>query len=117
MFDRLPIRRKLIAAFGVLLCLTLVLGAVTLIRGIGRTIEGMDALTAQVAAATEEQAAATREIGRAVTEAATGTRDVSRHASGLTEGAQQTGAAGELAQRAESLRGQVDGFLSGIRAA
>ncbi|PZW42127.1 methyl-accepting chemotaxis protein [Humitalea rosea] len=99
--------------------------AVEAIRGIGRTIEGMDALTAQVAAATEEQAAATREIGRAVAEAATGTRDVSRHASGLTEGAQQTGAAaaqvraasGELAQRAESLRGQVDGFLSGIRAA
>ena len=99
--------------------------AVEAIRGIGRTIEGMDALTAQVAAATEEQAAATREIGRAVAEAATGTRDVSRHASGLTAGVQQTGAAatqvrsasGELAQKAESLRGQVDSFLHGIRAA
>ena len=73
----------------------------------------------------EEQAAATREIGRAVAEAAAGTRDVSRHAGGVTEGAQQTGAAasqvraasGELSQRAEGLRAQVDGFLAGIRAA
>ncbi|MBB5696604.1 methyl-accepting chemotaxis protein, partial [Roseomonas pecuniae] len=56
---------------------------------------------------------------------AAGTRDVSRHAGGVTEGAQQTGAAatqvraasGELAQKAELLRGQVDRFLGGIRAA
>ncbi len=99
--------------------------AVEAIRGIARTIENMDGLTTQVAAAAEEQAAATREIGRAVTEAASGTRDVSRHALGVTQGAQETGAAttqvraasGELAQRAERLRGQVDAFLAGVRAA
>jgi methyl-accepting chemotaxis protein len=99
--------------------------AVEAIRGIGRTIESLDGLTSAVAAAAEQQAAATREIGRAVAEAATGTRDVSRHASGVTEGAQQTGAAatqvraasGELSQKAEGLRAKVDGFLAGIRAA
>ena len=99
--------------------------AVAAIRSIAITIAAMDATTAQVAAATEEQAAATREIGRAVAEAAIGTRDVSRFAGGVTEGATQTGAAasqvraasGELAQRAEALRGQVDEFLAGIKAA
>ena len=99
--------------------------AVEAIRGIARTIEGMDGLTAQVAAAAEEQAAAVQEIGRAVAEAAAGTTEVSRNAEGVTKGAQRTGAAagqvsaasGELAQRSEALRGQVDSFLSGIRAA
>ncbi|WP_207539710.1 methyl-accepting chemotaxis protein [Sabulicella rubraurantiaca] len=99
--------------------------AVEAIRGIARTIEAMDGTMTQVAAATEEQAAATREIGRAVAEAATGTRDVSRYAGDMTEGAHQTGAAatqlraaaGELSQRAEGLRGEVEGFLSGIKAA
>jgi methyl-accepting chemotaxis protein len=99
--------------------------AVDAIRNIARTIENVDGLTTQVAAAAEEQAAAVKEIGRAVTEAAQGTEDVSRHASGVTEGAQQTGAAAtqvraaasELAQKAEGLRGDVDRFLSGIRAA
>ena len=99
--------------------------AVDAIRGIARTIEGMDGLTAQVAAAAEEQAAAVQEIGRAVAEAAAGTTEVSRTAEGVTDGAQRTGAAagqvsaasGELAQRSESLRGQVDRFLAGLRAA
>jgi methyl-accepting chemotaxis protein len=99
--------------------------AVDAIRGIARTIESMDGLTSQVASAAEEQAAAVQEIGRAVAQAAAGTTEVSRTASGVTEGAQRTGAAatqlraasGELSQQAEGLRGQVDGFLSGIRAA
>ncbi|TPG34866.1 methyl-accepting chemotaxis protein, partial [Roseomonas nepalensis] len=99
--------------------------AVEAIRGIAGTIERMDGLTQGVAAAAEEQSAATRAIGRAVTEAASGTQAVNRLATGVTEGAQQTGevatqvrtAAGDLSQRAETLRGQVNGFLAGIRAA
>jgi methyl-accepting chemotaxis protein len=99
--------------------------AVDAIRGIARTIESMDGLTTQVASAAEEQAAAVQEIGRAVAEAASGTSQVSRTAGGVTDGAQRTGAAatqlraasGELSQHAEGLRGQVDTFLSGIRAA
>lgn len=99
--------------------------AMEAIRGIGRTIEGLDGLTSQVAAAAEEQAAVVREIGQAVAEAAAGTAEVNRYASGVTKGAQQTGAAasqvraasGELAQSAEGLRGQVETFLAGVRAA
>jgi methyl-accepting chemotaxis protein len=99
--------------------------AVAAIRGIAATVAGMDGLTAQVAAAAEEQAAAVGEIGRAVAEAAAGTTEVSRHAAGVTDGARETDAAsgqvrdasGELARRAAGLRGQVDRFMAGIRAA
>jgi len=99
--------------------------AVEAIKNIGRTIEAMNGITAQVAAAAEEQSAATQEIGRAVAEAAAGTRDVTRHASDVRNDATQTGAAasqvssasGELAKQSETLRLRVDTFLAGIRAA
>ncbi|MBI0539458.1 HAMP domain-containing protein [Roseomonas sp. KE2513] len=99
--------------------------AVGAIAGIVRTIEAMNHVTAQVAAAAEEQSSATQEIGRAVAEAASGTKEVSRHTSGVTQGAERTGAAasqvrsaaGELAQQAEALNGQVVSFLASIRAA
>jgi methyl-accepting chemotaxis protein len=95
------------------------------IAAIGRTIEELNATTAQVAAASEEQAAATQEIGRAVAEAAQGTQEASRSAAGVRQGAERTGgaaqdlkgASGELAQQAERLRSQVDGFLANLRAA
>lgn len=99
--------------------------AVSAIDGIVRTIGQMNSIATQVAAAAEEQACVTREIGRAVAEAAAGTQDVSRHTAGVTEGAERTGvaaaqvrsASGELAQRAEQLRSQVDKFLNGVRSA
>ncbi len=95
------------------------------IASIARTIEELNANTAQVAAASEQQAAATQEIGRAVAEAAQGTQEASRSAIGVKEGAERTGGAAEdlrgasteLAQQSERLRAQVDGFLAGIRAA
>jgi methyl-accepting chemotaxis protein len=95
------------------------------IATIARTIDQLDASTSALASAAEEQAAATREIGRAAAEAAAGTHDAARHATGVREGAQRTGASasevrsasGELARRAEEMRGQVDNFLSRIRAA
>ncbi|MBX9749861.1 MAG: MCP four helix bundle domain-containing protein [Roseococcus sp.] len=95
------------------------------IAGIGRTIQELDATTAQVAAASEQQAAATREIGRAVAEAAQGTLGASRSTQGVLEGAVRTGtsaqdvqgASGDLARQSERLRGQVDRFLDQIRAA
>jgi methyl-accepting chemotaxis protein len=95
------------------------------IEAIGRTIEELNATTAQVAAASEQQAAATQEIGRAVAEAAVGTQEASRSAAGVKQGAERTGGAAEelrgasadLAQQSERLRGQVDGFLAEIRAA
>ncbi|MBL6455369.1 HAMP domain-containing protein [Belnapia sp. T6] len=99
--------------------------AVEAIQGIGRTIEELNGISAQVAAAAEEQAAATQEIGRAVAEAAAGTEEVTRHTASVLDGADRTGAAtGELrrasdglSQQAEALRGTVDGFLAAIRAA
>ena len=100
-------------------------GAVDAIRGIAATIDQVDQITVQVAAAAEEQASATQEIVRAVAEAATGTREVSRFTGELSQGAVATGEAaaqvgtssGELTQRSQRQRQQVDGFLSGIRAA
>jgi methyl-accepting chemotaxis protein len=95
------------------------------IAAIGRTIQELDATTAQVAAASEQQAAATREIGRAVAEAAHGTQEASRSTQGVLEGAVRTGgsaqdvrgASDDLARQSERLRGQVGTFLDQIRAA
>jgi methyl-accepting chemotaxis protein len=95
------------------------------IAAIARTIEELNANTGQVAAASEQQAAATQEIGRAVAEAAMGTQEASRSAAGVQQGAERTGgaaqdvrgASAELAEQSERLRGQVDSFLAGIRAA
>ncbi|WP_137127693.1 methyl-accepting chemotaxis protein [Roseomonas sp. HF4] len=95
------------------------------IAAIARTIGELNANTAQVAAASEQQAAATQEIGRAVAEAAAGTQEASRSAGGVKQGAEQTrgasqdlmAASSELAEQAERLRGQVDGFLAGLRVA
>ncbi|WP_160121119.1 methyl-accepting chemotaxis protein [Rhodovarius lipocyclicus] len=99
--------------------------AVAAIGEIGRTIGSMNEITGQVAAAAEEQSAATREITRRISEAATGTGEVSRLAELVTGGAQATGDAARLvregsdalAQQTEVLGGRVDGFLSSIRAA
>ncbi|HEV7458330.1 MAG TPA: methyl-accepting chemotaxis protein [Roseococcus sp.] len=99
--------------------------SVEAIAAIGKTVEELNATTAQVAAASEQQAAATREIGRAVAEAAQGAEDTSRSAANVKEGAERTGeaakdlksASSELAQQSERMRGQVDRFLADIRAA
>ncbi|MCQ4160745.1 methyl-accepting chemotaxis protein [Roseomonas sp. GC11] len=95
------------------------IGAITAI------IEQINNATAQVAEAAGQQAEATQEIGRAVAKAAAGTNAASRHATGVSADAERTGSAatevraasGELAQRAEALRGQMERFLTSIRAA
>jgi methyl-accepting chemotaxis protein len=99
--------------------------SVEAIAAIARTVEELNGNTAQVAAASEQQAAATQEIGRAVSEAATGTRIAADSASGVLQGASRTGeaaeevrsASGELSEQSEMLRGRVDRFLAEIRAA
>jgi methyl-accepting chemotaxis protein len=95
------------------------------IATVAQTIRQLDANTSELAAVAEQQAAATREIGRAAAEAAARTQDAAQHATGVREGAERTGtsasdvrsASGELARRAEEMRGQVDNFLNRIRAA
>ncbi|MBU8544494.1 MULTISPECIES: methyl-accepting chemotaxis protein [Roseomonadaceae] len=98
---------------------------VDVVRAIARTIETLNATTAQVAETASQQAQATAEIGQAVAEAASGTQQAAHHATGVSEDAARTGAAAgdvrsasaDLARQAEILRGKVDTFLSDIRAA
>jgi methyl-accepting chemotaxis protein len=73
----------------------------------------------------EEQGAATQEIARNVQQAAQGTQVVTGSILDVKHGAGETGsasaqvlpAARELARHSEDLGREVDGFLSGIRAA
>jgi methyl-accepting chemotaxis protein len=99
--------------------------AVDAIKRIGGTIAEVSSIATSIAGAVEEQGAATQEITRNTQQAATRTRDVSENISGVTSEADATGAAAEgvrsaaesLGQQADRLRGQVNDFLSKIRAA
>lgn len=99
--------------------------AVAAIEGIGGTISQVSEVATTIAAAVEEQGAATQEISRNTQEAAQGTERASANIVEVTEGANATGqsarnvrsAAEMLALQAETLRGRVDEFLAGIRAA
>ncbi len=99
--------------------------AVQAIEHIGTTIGRMSEIATAVASAVEEQDATTREMAQNVTQVAQSTGLVSQRVAGLANAAGETGQsahmvrdnAGELARHAESLRGQIDQFLSRIRAA
>ncbi|WP_305123450.1 methyl-accepting chemotaxis protein [Roseomonas sp. GC11] len=92
---------------------------------IATTIAAMDAAAREVSDAAVAQQQATEGIGTAVAGAGQGTGEAARHAEGLREGATRTGAAAsqlrtaseQLAREAAALRGEMDRFLSGIRAA
>ena len=93
-------------------------------RIIGRVDEINDITTA-VASAVEEQQAATSEIARNVEQAATGASEVSRTISQVRDAAATNGssaqdvssASGELSRETQTLRQELDSFLTGIRAA
>jgi methyl-accepting chemotaxis protein len=99
--------------------------AVSAIKSIDGTISEISEISTTIAAAMEEQGAATREITRNTQEAARGTQDVSSNIGGVTQAASETGAAAsqvlgsssELGKQAETLRSEVDDFLTKIRAA
>ena len=94
-------------------------------RRIGGTIGEVNSVAGSIAAAVEEQGAATQEISRNTQEAARCTVEVSANITGVTAGADATGAAAAdvrssseaLNQQAEKLRIEVDDFLAKIRAA
>ncbi len=98
---------------------------VAAIQTIGSTISQLSEIATTIASAVEEQSAATQEIARNVEQAAAGTSEVSSNIAGVMQAVGATGAAaeqvlsaaGELARQGESLRSQVDGFLSAVRAA
>ena len=85
----------------------------------------MNGIATGVAAAMEEQGAATNEIARNVQQAAQGTQVVTGSIMEMKRGATETGtastqvlgAAQELARHSEDLNGEVESFLSGIKAA
>ncbi|WP_114392999.1 methyl-accepting chemotaxis protein [Oleisolibacter albus] len=95
------------------------------VTGIGGTITRMSEISATIAAAVEQQGAATRDIAGNVQQAARGTQDVSGNITGVSQSVSETGAAAEqvlgtaaeLSRNAETLRQEVDRFLSSVRAA
>jgi methyl-accepting chemotaxis protein len=99
--------------------------AVSAIQQIASTITEMSQISTSIAAAMEEQGAATSEIARNVQEAARGTEAVTGNIADVRNGASETGAAAsqvlsaarELARHSSSLGQEVDGFLSGVKAA
>jgi methyl-accepting chemotaxis protein len=99
--------------------------AVDAIRDIATTITEVSTIAATIAAAVEEQGSATAEIARNVQQTAQAAQEVTTNIASVSEAANETGAAGnqvlsaagELSRQAEELKGQVDVFVSGVRAA
>lgn len=97
----------------------------TAISSVSETIAQLNEIATSIASAVEEQSAATQEIADNVMEAASGTREVSSNIAGVNAAASESSAAAsqvlasaqELSRHAESMRGEVDTFLDGIRAA
>lgn len=95
------------------------------IRSIAETIGRLNGIATSIATAVEQQGTATIEIARNVQEAAAGATMVSSSIARVGQAAGQSGhaanamhgEAGTLARQAETLRRQVDGFLSAVRAA
>ncbi|GGF45447.1 chemotaxis sensory transducer [Aliidongia dinghuensis] len=95
------------------------------IEHISHTIAEMSDIALAIATAIEEQDATTGEIARSVSEAAKGTEDVARNIAGVHQASATTGAAasqilgasGDLSKQAETLSGEVGGFIAGVKAA
>lgn len=99
--------------------------AVEAIRAIVSTIVRIKAIGDEIAHAIGDQGTATDEIARNVQQAATSTAEVTQALGQLTAAtAEAGGSAGSmlnatqaLALEARTLRGEVEGFLSGVRQA
>lgn len=97
--------------------------AVDAIGAISSSIQKISHRIASVSAAAEEQSATTLEISRNVQEASRGTQDVSSNIVTVSESSAETRnmagdvniAARELSQQAESLRREINAFLSHVR--
>jgi methyl-accepting chemotaxis protein len=99
--------------------------SVSAIREIGGTIGRIAEISQAIAAAVEEQGAATQEISRNVQRAAQGASQVAGSIGDVNRGATDTGAAStqvhalarSLLGQSNHLRGEVEKFLSTVRAA
>ncbi len=93
------------------------------IHDISETIIEIDQIANSISAAVEQQTAATSEIARNVEQASQGTTEVSVNIQSVEQAAGETGsaatqitnAASELSEQAETLRGEVRGFLDQVR--
>jgi methyl-accepting chemotaxis protein len=98
--------------------------AVDAIRNIGKVIEEVGGISAEIASAVQQQGAATLEIARNVSQAVVGTTEVSSSITGVTHAATTTGAAAEevlasargLSSNSNLLEGAVKTFLEQVRA-
>ncbi|WP_065754967.1 methyl-accepting chemotaxis protein [Bradyrhizobium paxllaeri] len=98
---------------------------VTAIQNVANVIAEIDQIGTAIAAAIEEQGSATKEISRSVSEAARGTQEVNSNITGVQKAADDTGAAAnqvlgaaeQLSSQSKDLAGQVNRFLSEVRAA
>jgi methyl-accepting chemotaxis protein len=99
--------------------------AVQALTTITATISQIDEAMAAISAAVEQQNAATLEISRNVQQAAVGTREVSQNIANVNIAADKTGqsasevldAARDLGRQAAVMKGELENFLAGIRAA
>lgn len=99
--------------------------AVHAIEEITATMAEVNEYTGTIATAVEQQGAATTEISDNVQRAAQGTGSVKENMSGLSDAVSQTsrsanfvlGASGELSQKTDSLRAEVEQFLRSVAAA
>jgi methyl-accepting chemotaxis protein len=98
---------------------------VTAIRSVVDVIAEIDQIGIAIASAIEQQGSATQEISRNVQEAARGTLEVTSNITGVQKAADDTGsaasqvlgAAEQLSSQSRELAGQVNRFLSEVRAA
>ncbi len=98
---------------------------VTAIQNVANVIGEIDQIGTAIAAAIEEQGSATKEISRSVQEAARGTQEVNSNITGVQKAADDTGSAANqvlgaaqlLSSQSKDLAGQVNRFLSEVRAA
>jgi len=99
--------------------------AVGAIGEITITINKISEIAGAIAAAVEEQGATTKEISRNVTEAAKGTAEVASNITEVSKGAGETGSASSqvltsakaLSSQSQHLKGEVEKFLTTVRAA
>ncbi len=98
--------------------------AATSMGDVGRTIARVDEISSAIAAAMEQQRAATEEIASNVHLASMGTQQVSDNIASVTEASKEVGAASgevmsaanELSELADFLKGEVDKFITQVRA-
>ncbi len=94
--------------------------AIVTITGV---IEHLNRIAASIATAVDQQGAATSEIAQNVSQASIGTHQVSQNVVGITQAASESSgaatqvlaAATDLAHQSDTLRREVDTFLSNIR--